>query len=205
MFWLRRDVCLLVAFWLITLLGDVVTAQHGQVAPEAVPPEERRELVEGLAPISLLPIERRLREVGAREWLAEHLAEVGGERLHVVRGTVVGLTAMERSFPAELHAEAGIGTTVDIAVAESYCGPSDDVLTATYIGGQLPDGRREFTSQMPRDLRIGKAYVFLMNRIDGEWFLETGSLDVLRVTDDGDLRVPFREQLTFEDIRRACP
>jgi hypothetical protein len=201
MFYIRKGSRPPLTLWLIGLTY-IAVAGAVQAAPVAVSPEE---LVEGPAPISVRPNVAAPRQPRAREWLAERFAQVGSAQLQVVRGTVTRLTALERAFPEALYAEAHIGTTVEIAVAETYCGRHVGRLVATYVGGQLPDGRREFTSQMPKDLPIGQEYVFLLRQIGNELFIETGMLDIFRVERGGSIRMPLHDTLKPEDLRRLCP
>lgn len=139
--------------------------------------------------------------------IRRRFVEIGAASLLVVRGRVTNAVAAERVLPAQLHwgAESMPVTTIAIAVSTTYCGKPVPNVSASYVGGRLPNGRLERTEQMPTDLAQDREYVFFLRAVGNEYFLELGQEDLLQPAASGVYHDVARNSIPIASLRGICP
>ena len=137
----------------------------------------------------------------------QRLNEIGAQNLLVIRAAVGPSTVTERVLPGELHwgEVSHVVTTLTLEVLETYCGASTQEVRVSYVGGTLPDGTVERTEFMPTDLSVGGEYIFILRRLDGEYFLELGRNDLLRRGDLRGFQDASGELFPVDQLRGLCP
>ncbi len=157
---------------------------------------------------SVRPTEIILAEpVDPQEDLRLRLAQIAKDDLLVVRARVESMSAARRQLPEALYwgPYARIVTNLKLKTVQTLCGVDTESVSASYVGGRLPDGSVEVTELTPAPMVPGMEHVFILRRVGDEYFLELGRDDMLRKNPDGRFVDASARGVDLKYVREACP
>ena len=163
-------------------------------APQAFSPSETGRLLPA-APTGIASFQR---ELGA----------IGRERLLVVHGIVVGLSAKRTTIPEQIwpESEEQVVTDVTIAIQHIVCGSyGGREVIGRYVGGTIPGVSSSYNSLMPSDPTIGRDYTFALQQIDSVHFITNGRFSMLLVNDAEHYSDADGNRISRDDLVKSCP
>ena len=183
--------------------------EETSTAADDEPAATQTDTVEDLpAARSVRPTEIVLaKPVDPQEKLRSRLAQIARDDLLVVRARVESMSVAKRKLPEALYwgPYPHIVTNLELRTVQTFCGADMESVSASYVGGRLPDGTVEMTELTPATMAPGNEHVFILRRVGDEYFLELGRDDMLRKNPDGRFVDAAARPVDLEYIREACP